>query len=129
MNRKTTLALAIAFAASVLALGIPYWAMPYSEINVPDSLMGIGLIVVVISASVVRLLRLAGFLVASVVIGASAPTVVMARVTWDIASDPTSHNLWPIELAFAAFTGLAAAVVGAAIGSLLAALLAPPKRE
>jgi hypothetical protein len=50
MNLKTILALAIAFAASVLAIGIPYWAMPYSEINVPDSLMGIGLIVIVITA-------------------------------------------------------------------------------
>jgi hypothetical protein len=127
MNGKTALALMIAFAASVLALGIPYWAMPYSEISVPDSLMGIGLIVVVTAACLLRLLRVAGLLAASVVAGAAAPCVVMARVAWDTASDPTSHNLWPIEVAFAAFTGLAAAGIGAAIGSLLAALLAAPK--
>jgi hypothetical protein len=54
--------------------------------------------------------------------GASVPAAVMARVIYDGASDPTSHNLWPFEIILASGPGLVAGLAGALAGGLLIAL-------
>ena len=37
---------------------------------------------------------------------------VLVRVTWETTADPTSHNLWPFEVAIAGFFGLLSGVIG-----------------
>jgi hypothetical protein len=55
-----------------------------------------------------------------VVIGASTPCAVMARVIYDTSADPTSHNLWPFEIVIAIGLGFVASLVGAVVGGFLA---------
>ena len=61
-----------------------------------------------------------GFWLTTVIVGASVPAAVFARVIYDTSSDPTSHNLWPFEIILAAGPGLIAALAGAFAGKLLA---------
>jgi hypothetical protein len=55
------------------------------------------------------------------------PIAVLCKLVWDVVADPTSHNLWPFELAIAVAVGAAAALVGALVGWVLA-VLAPPEK-
>jgi len=41
-----------------------------------------------------------------------APIAVMGRVVIDVASQPTSHDLWPLEVVLAALMSVPAVVVG-----------------
>jgi hypothetical protein len=52
------------------------------------------------------------------VVGAAVLCAVFARVVADGMRDPTSHNLWPIELVITAVVGLSASSAGALIGSV-----------
>jgi hypothetical protein len=115
-------ALLIAFAASVLAVGVPYWSIPYSKLNLPSALIGPALWVVVASALLPRAGGLARFWRTVGVIGASVPAVVLARVVVDGIRDPTSHNLWPFEAIIALAIGFACALTGALAGSAVAKL-------
>lgn len=43
----------------------------------------------------------------------------MARVIVETIPDPTSHNLWPFEVAIAAVVGLGGGLAGATVGLLI----------
>jgi hypothetical protein len=43
----------------------------------------------------------------------------MARVVYETAIDPTSHNLWPFELVIAAGVGFLIASAGSLVGGFL----------
>jgi hypothetical protein len=58
-----------------------------------------------------------------VVVAAAVPAAVFARAVVDGMRDPTSHNLWPFEVAIAWMVGLAGAVTGVLIGSVLRRVL------
>jgi hypothetical protein len=112
--RRTPL-LALAFQVAFLAVGIPYWRLPYAQLSLPGSLVGPGLFVLFAAAGVARWWGV-GALPAIALIGAAAPAAVLARIVFDTALDPTSHNLWPFELLIAAGLGHAAASAGALLG-------------
>jgi len=44
-----------------------------------------------------------------IVLNLAFPTTILVRVLMDTSQDPTSHNLFPIELAFALIVGMLAA--------------------
>jgi len=50
----------------------------------------------------------------------------MARVVYEVVPDPTSHNLWPFELALAVVPGFGPALAGAVAGGLAARLSRTP---
>jgi hypothetical protein len=52
------------------------------------------------------------------VTSAAVPGAVFARVIVDAWRDPTSHNLWPLEILIALVMGLAVTVLGALLGSV-----------
>ena len=120
MGQVKRIWLPIAFLASLGAVGIFYWMIPYDEVNLPDSLMVPGMIVVGFAALALRAFRVAPFWRITGVVGASVPAAVFARVIWDGVQDPTSHNLWPLEVVIALLVGLAFAFAGALAGSLIA---------
>src|SRR6185503_9896052 len=101
---------------------VPYWQMPYAKISLPDALYGAGLMGVGILAAGLRVFGKARFPTVLMVLGATVPAAVMARVVVDAAKDPTSHNLWPLELIIAALAGIVCSSTGALIGSLLSRL-------
>jgi hypothetical protein len=122
MGKRTQFGWPIAFVASFLAVGVPYWMIPYNEVNLPDALMTPGLFVVVFASLVMRAYGVASFWKAASIVGAAVPAAVLARVIWDGVQDPTSHNLWPLEILIALPMGLGCALAGAIAGSLLAKL-------
>lgn len=109
-----------AFAVSFLAVGLPYWLIPYKSVNLPDALMAPGLLVVCAAALLLRGFRAAPFWRTTGMVGSAVPAAVMARVLVEGLLDPTSHNLWPLEVIIAAVLGLACSLSGAAAGSLAA---------
>jgi hypothetical protein len=112
--------LLIGFLAGFFAIGVPYWAIPYQALNLPDALIGFGILVVGLAALALRAWTIAPFGKTILVVGAAAPAAVLARVLMEGVADPTSHNLWPIELVIALGMGFAVALAGAVIGSLVA---------
>jgi hypothetical protein len=112
------------FLAGFLAVGIPYWVIPYKSLNLPDALFDFGIFVVGLAALALRAWTIASFWKTTVVVGASAPAAVLGRVFVEGMVDPTSHNLWPFEVVIALGIGFAAALTGAVIGSLVARLRA-----
>ena len=112
--------LPLAFLASLAAVGIFYWMIPYDKVNLPDALMVPGMVVVGFAALALRSFRVAPFWRVTAVVGASVPAAVFARVIWDGVQDPTSHNLWPLEVVIALLVGLVVAFAGAIAGSLIA---------
>jgi hypothetical protein len=110
-----------AFLACFLAVGMPYWLIPYREVNLPDALYAPGLAVVALAALVLRQRGAATFRSAVLVSAGAVPAAVFARVLVEGALDPTSHNLWPFEILIGAVLGSACAAGGALIGLLLGA--------
>jgi len=123
MRRSGSLWLWVSMIASLLAVGVPYWQIPYNKLNLPNALIGPGLLVIGISALLLRMAGLASLRRATFMVGAMAAAAVMARVVTDAARDPTSHNLWPFELVIALVVGFACAAAGAIVGVAAARLL------
>lgn len=120
--------LLLAFGGSLLAVGIPYWQIPYAALNLPNALFGFGLLAVFALAAIAPFvsLYLAPF---AALLGTAVPIIVLARVNHDAAIDPTSHNLWPLELGIAFVVGLTASVTGAIVGFIAALLVSRNKPD
>lgn len=112
--------LPISIALCVLVLGLPYWQIPYNKLSLPNALLTPGLALVFASALLLRLCSISRFWRVTLWIGSTAVLVVVARVVVDGLRNPTSHNLWPLEVMIAAAIGVGAAGVGAVIGSIAA---------
>lgn len=107
-----------AFFVPFFATGIPYWQIPYAKLSLPDSLIGMGLLIVGAVAALTRAFVKSRLLLVIFVVGAAVPCAVFARVVLDGIRDPTSHNLWPFELVIAAVLGLIASSAGGLVGSV-----------
>jgi uncharacterized membrane protein YfcA len=105
--------LIIATLAGLLACGLPLWPIPYKEVSMPGNP----------AASVWLLLGgLAGLLaghllrqkmwVPVLAVTTGFVLAVMVRVGVETYRDPTSHNLWPLEVMIAGGIGLVAASIG-----------------
>jgi hypothetical protein len=108
-----------AFAAVVLAAGIPYWRLPYDEINrghfaiLPGSLLLGFLTLLLVAAEVARVKAIA------VTMQLCVPAIDVVSIVKDTTANPTSHNLWPFKLAIAVISG-ALVVVPAVLAALTA---------
>lgn len=123
--RSNALLLAAAFVACAVAIGIPYFGLPYSQMSLPNALYGYGLGLVFVLALVLRATGTAGVPATAGVLAMAAPAVVMARVARDVSAYPTSHNLWPFELVIAIAVGGVVATAGALSGALVHRLVRP----
>jgi hypothetical protein len=115
---RDTFWLALGFVAALLLIGVPFWNVPYAQANLPDSLIGPGLFVL---AAVAVLLALAGIGRLRVLLATMAlcPAVAVAlRVVAEGVADPTSHNLWPIEIVIALVLGAGAVLPALVAGSV-----------
>ena len=126
MTRSSPAWLLIAFAIAFIGVGFLYWQLPYAQATLPDALYGPGLVAVGVVALMVRAFGLARFWKAWLLLAATVPAAVAVRIAMDLAADPATHNLWPLELAIAAGLGLACSLAGTLLGSLF--LLRSSKR-
>jgi len=99
------------------SVGFPYWQVTYAKVSLPDTLYGAGLLVVAVLAAAARAFGKARLVTVILVVGAAVPAAVLTRVVVETAKDPTSHNLWPLELIIAAMVGIACSSAGALVGS------------
>lgn len=118
--------IALAFAVAFFCVGLPYWRIPYSEVALPHSLPATGLFAVALTALVLVATRALPYWRAVWLATAAVPAAVFARVLFEGLRDPTSHNLWPLELIIVTPVGFACALVGTLFGALIAA---PPVRR
>ena len=118
MKPRFSLWLVGAFLVAFLAVGIPYWQVPYAKVSIPNTLMAPGLVIVVLCAALARFAGKHSFFASLLVVAVAVPAAVMARVTVETSTDPTSHNLWPFEVGFAWLVGLLASLVGVVLGSI-----------
>ena len=114
--------LAIAVVSTVAVL-IPYAARIDLGHELPGALYGIGLWIVGFAAMIARWRLRLGIFAATFAAGAGVPAAVLGKLLWDIAADPTSHNLWPFELGIAVAVGAVAALSGALVGWVMAVLV------
>jgi hypothetical protein len=120
MSVPTRWILAFGFIVSALAVGVPYFLIPYRELNLPDALYGPGLCVFVATAALTRACGASTFWKGVAIIGAAIPAAILARVAVDTAADPTSHNLWPFEIIIGSMVGALGAFAGSLIGWIVA---------
>ena len=108
----------IGFTVALLGVGFKYWQLPYDGIGLPNALYGPGLVAVGVVAMLLRAFGTGRFVALWLWLAASVPLAVAIRIAVDVARDSATHNLWPLELAIAAGLGLAASLLGTALGSL-----------
>ena len=118
--RAVALPIAVACTLAVL---VPYASRLEAGEPLPDALYGIGLWAVALAALVARWRLGLGVLPAALAAGAGVPAAVLCKVAWDVARDPTSHNLWPFEVAIALAVGAVPAILGADAGWGLSRLI------
>ncbi|WP_024869299.1 hypothetical protein [Pseudoxanthomonas suwonensis] len=111
------------FLVAFLAVGLPYWLTPLKQLALPDAILDARLVVVAVMAAVPAFLSGAGFWLSWLVIGASVPAAIFARVAYDVILDPGTHNLWPFEIALVLAPGFGSAFLGALVGGLPGRLL------
>ena len=126
MTRSSPTWLLIGFLIAFVAVGFAHWQLPYDSVSLPNSLYGPGLVAVGVIALMLRAFGVGRFLTIWWLIAATVPAAVMARVVVETSRDPTSHNLWPLEILIALAVGLVCALIGTGLGSLL--LLRSSKR-
>lgn len=108
------------FLVCLLAVGVPFWSIPYAGVNVPNAFYGPGLLVVALAPLVLVRFAGAGF-ARSLLIPALAPAAaLMLRVIVEGIQDPSRHNLWPVALVIVLVLGVAVAAPGAFAGRLMA---------
>jgi len=108
----------LGFIVSMLAVGVPYWLIPYNSKNfsLPSALYGPQLVVPVLAAALAVGSGAIGFWKGFALIGAAIPAALMARVVFEGILDPTSHNLWPFEIVIGAMVSAPCAFAGALVG-------------
>jgi hypothetical protein len=126
MKRSSPAWLLIAFLIAFVGVGFRYWQIAYTELSLPESLYGPGLVAVGVVAMMARAFGLARFWKVWLLLAATVPCVVLVRILVDASAHPGTHDLWPLELAIALGLGLAAALAGTLLGSLF--LLRSSKR-
>lgn len=107
------------FLAAFFLVGVPHWLTPYNNESTAGVIIGGAIIAAV--AAVARLrIPAARFSAITKAAALAMPAAALARVIVETTLvDPTSHNLWPFEIAAALLLGYAGAVPGALIGVLI----------
>ena len=106
----------LAILPGILACGIPLWPLAYREVSIGARPAPGTWIALAALAGVLAFRTLGhGFWrsVGAVLLGFAL--AVLARVVVETSADPTTHNLFPFEVAFAVAIALPGAVVGVGI--------------
>jgi hypothetical protein len=116
MSVRTKWIRAFGFSVSALAVGVPYFLIPYRELNLPSALYGPGLCVLVATAALTVGCGATTFWKNVAIIGAAVPAIIVLRIAVETAADPTSHNLWPFEVIIGSIVSVLCAFTGSLIG-------------
>jgi hypothetical protein len=112
-QQQSTVRAASVVLAGTLAYGLPYWFLPY---NHTPSWLVVGITGMLAGAMAGSLMR--GILKPTLCVAGGFAVACMARVVVDVIRDPTSHNLWPLEVAIVLIAGTIFGVTGVVIARL-----------
>lgn len=109
-----------AFVASICAFAIivPFWSVDYADVddggfaNFALPVAGI----LGVAAFALSALRLGHKLEIAIALCVPAPVAVVGRVLIDTADDPSTHSLWPFEIAVAIGISLPPVLIGVFAG-------------
>lgn len=107
-------------ALACLSIGLAYWTAPYGKLNLPDALYGPGLVAIVAFSFLLSLWEPGRPLALSSIMTGGVIAVIFIRAAMDVRVDPTSHNLFGIEVVIGFLVGEAAAWAGVLPGWALA---------
>ena len=128
MNLPRAGRLGLAALAGLLACGLPLWPLPYKQVSMPSNPSGwIWLAGAAASGALGAHLVRGGLLAPVAAVVAGFALAVMLRVSVETSADPTSHNLWPFEVAIAGGIGAVGALAGVLLTRLVRRL--QPQRE
>jgi hypothetical protein len=109
---------AVIASLCALAIVVPYWAADYADVEDGGfstfALPVAGILGV--ASLVLSAFRLGHKLEIAIAMCAPAPIAVVGRVLIDTADDPTTHGLWPFEIAVAVGISLPPVLLGIFIG-------------
>ena len=109
---------AVATTLVTLVYGTVYWTTPYSDLDIGSVTLAV-YAVAALPVVVLRALGVAPFLLSAAVSPAGLVGAVIVRVAVDVWTDPTSHNLWPIEIVIAGVVGTFWGLLAAGLGELV----------
>lgn len=115
----------LAFCAGTVIAGWQHWMRATAQTDPTDTLVGPGLAALGVIAALLVVSRAASGGRAFLLMSACLPAAVMALVVVDGWEDPSSHNLWPLELVFAFVVGVVPVLGGVLLGLLLRRLSRP----
>ena len=96
-----------------LAGGLPLWPVPYYSIDLSNpGFLGQWIVAGIIAGGFPAALSDLSMHRTASLLGAGFGIAVLARVLFEIIQDPTTHNLWPFEVAISVAVGLLAGIGG-----------------
>jgi hypothetical protein len=121
VGKQRPIWLVAAFVIAFLAIGIPYWRIPYNQFDLghvellPGAIfMGLATLALIASQAAPARWVMGAML-------ACAPLIDLVSIVRDTSADATTHNMAPFELIAALALGAAFVLPGAAIGLLIRA--------
>ena len=98
--------------------GSAYWTQSYDDLDIGS--IGLPLyLIACLPVIALRATRTAPYVMASLALPTGLVFAVIGRIAVDVASDPTSHNLWPIEIVIAGVVGLFWGFLAGGVGELI----------
>jgi hypothetical protein len=123
MRRTAFLWLPFSFAVAFLAIGIPFWRIPYNQFDLGHGELLPGAILLGVLTLLLIVAEAARARWVAIVMSLCVPAIDCVSIAHDTAIDPTSHNLAPFELVAAFILGAAFVVPGLVAGTLLRTLV------
>jgi hypothetical protein len=118
MSRWTRRALAT--LPGFLACGLTLWPLSYREVSLgARPAPGVWMLLAALAALVAFRILGGGFRWSVAAVLAGFALAVMARVIVETAADPTTHNLFPFEVAYTVVIAFPGAALGALVPSLV----------
>jgi hypothetical protein len=122
---------AVVAVVTTLVIAGPYWAQSYDAVKDDGIFTSFWLVeALVLLGTAIACTVVSGrvevVLTTMAMMCCAAPIAVLGRVVIDTAADPTSHNLWPLEVALTVFATAPVVAVGALVAWPLRRLLSRP---
>ena len=107
----------VVFVSATMLIAVPYWTAGYDSIK-DDGIFGswrlVAMVLVLGTFLAASVGELSPFVVAPCFL-LCAPVAVIGRVLLDVTADPTSHDLWPLEIAVSLMLSVPAVGIGAVL--------------
>jgi hypothetical protein len=119
MNKGQTVNRVLIICFGCIAAGLVLWPVPYQDLAILTRGFLLQWVAgAAIAGCIGRFLMRQSLPMTALFIACGFGLATIGRVIFELIKDPTSHNLWPFEVATAIAVGGAAGLVGASLAAL-----------